>query len=179
MQKILVIGSGGAGKTTFAKRLSSILGIEVVHLDALYWNPGWVETPKAEWNRTIESLIERDSWIMDGNYSGTLDLRTKACDTVIFLDMATCICLYRVIKRALKYRNRNRPDMGAGCLEKLDMTFILWIWNYRKRTRPKIIKLIQENCSGKRVIWLQSNADVERFIAEVRRINRAENSGGS
>jgi adenylate kinase family enzyme len=170
MRKILVIGSGGSGKTTIAKRLSNILGIEVVHLDALYWNPGWVETPKPEWRRTIESLIERDSWIMDGNYSGTLDLRTEACDTVIFLDMPTWICLYRALKRYLKYRNRNRPDLDAGCQEKLDLTFILWIWSYKKRTRPNIVKLIQENCSGKSVIWLQSNADVERFIAGMQRL---------
>lgn len=85
MRKVLVIGSGGAGKTTFAKRLSKILNIEVIHLDALYWNPGWVETPELEWRKIVEGLIVRDSWIMDGNYSGTLDLRIKACDTVIIL----------------------------------------------------------------------------------------------
>jgi hypothetical protein len=60
--------------------------------------------------------------------------------------------------------------MGAGCQEKLDLTFILWILNYKKRTRPNIVELIEENCSGKSVIWLQSNADVERFISAVRRL---------
>jgi adenylate kinase family enzyme len=165
MRKILVIGSGGAGKTTFAKRLSSIVNIDVIHLDTLYWNPGWVETPKTEWRKTVEALIERDSWIMDGNYSGTLDIRIEACDTVIFLDLATRICLWRVIKRAIQYRYGNRPDMAEGCQERLDLNFMRWVWNYKKRTRPKIVKLIEENSGSKRVIWLQSNAEVERFLA--------------
>jgi adenylate kinase family enzyme len=164
MRKILVIGSGGVGKTTFAKRLSNIINIDVIHLDTLYWNPGWVETPKTEWRKTVEALIERDSWIMDGNYSGTLDIRIEACDTVIFLDLATWICLWRVVKRSIQYRNRNRPDMAEGCQERFNLNFILWVWNYKKRTRPKIVKLIEEN-PGKRIIWLQSNAEVERFLA--------------
>ena len=77
MRKILVIGSGGAGKSTFAKRLGTHLKIKVIHLDALYWKPGWVETPKAEWLKRVEELLKEGSWIMDGNYSGTLDARTR------------------------------------------------------------------------------------------------------
>src|SRR5690349_3028678 len=88
MKKILVIGSGGAGKSTFAKQLSAILHLEVLHLDALYWQAGWVETPKPEWKQRVTELLAGDAWIMDGNYSGTLDIRMQACDTVIFLDLA-------------------------------------------------------------------------------------------
>ncbi|MGH9842177.1 MAG: hypothetical protein ACREEM_25785 [Blastocatellia bacterium] len=113
MRKVLVIGSGGAGKSTFAKCLGERLHIEVIHLDMLYWNPGWIETPKAEWLRAVEELVKRDAWIMDGNYSGTLDLRLKACDTVIFLDLPRLTCLWRVLKRVVQYRGRRRPDMIA------------------------------------------------------------------
>ncbi|MCI0389709.1 MAG: DNA topology modulation protein [Acidobacteria bacterium] len=172
MRKVLVIGSGGAGKTTFAMRLSNILNIEVIHLDALYWNPGWVETPKVEWRRTVEGLIARGSWIIDGNYSGTLDMRIGACDTVIFLDIARRICLWRVIKRVMQYRNRRRPDMAEGCQERLDLKFVRWVWNYKKRTRPKIVKLIEENADGKKVVWLQSDGEVERFLVRARRAYR-------
>jgi len=165
MRKILVIGSGGAGKTTFARRLSEILNIDVIHLDALFWKSGWVETPTVEWKKTVEMLIAQDSWIMDGNYSGTLDIRIEACDTVIFLDIARRVCVWRVIKRGLQYRNRRRPDMADGCLERLDLNFILWVWNYKKRTRPKILKSIEEYATGKKIIWLQSNGEAERFLA--------------
>lgn len=163
-----MIGSGGAGKSTFARRLGNILNIEVIHLDSLYWRVGWVETPKQEWKKTVEHLITRGSWIMDGNYSGTLDLRVEACDTVIFLDIARMICIWRVIKRAVEYRNKRRPDMAEGCPERFDLKFILWIWNYKRRTKPKIVRVLKENRQDKKIIWLRSDAEVEGFLAGMR-----------
>jgi len=169
MKKILVIGSGGAGKTTFAKELGKILGIEVIHLDSLYWKPGWVETPKPEWKNIVEQQVARESWVMDGNYSGTIDLRFQACDTVVFLDLSRLVCLWRVVKRFLKYRNVNRPDIPEGCPEKLSLEFLLWIWNYPKNNRPKMLKMLTENQQGKELIWLRSPAEVTGFLDTVKR----------
>ena len=164
MRKILVIGSGGAGKSMFARQLGELLKIEVVHLDRIYWRSGWVETPKPEWSRTVDELVRRDSWIIDGNYSGTLDLRIEACDTVIFLDLNRLICLWRVLKRNLKYRHSTRPDMAEGCREKFSPDFYTWIWNYPNRSRPKVVKLLESNSRAKKIIWLRSSAEVERFL---------------
>jgi adenylate kinase family enzyme len=167
MKKVLVIGSGGAGKSTFSGRLSKLLEIEVIHLDVLYWNPGWIETPKPEWRKRVEELLERETWIMDGNYSGTLDIRLEACDTVVFLDLARTVCLWRVLKRAMLYRNGGRPDMAQGCHEKLSLQFMRWIWGYPKRTRPKVLKLLRERSPSKGVIRLRTQAEIERFLAVV------------
>jgi adenylate kinase family enzyme len=107
---------------------------------------------------------------MDGNYSGTFDLRFKACDAVVFLDMPRLVCLWRVLKRSMIYRNRNRPDMAAGCHEKLDLEyikFILWVWNYPKRTKPKIMDWIRENSGSKIIVRLRSPAEAERYLADV------------
>jgi len=174
MRKILVIGSGGAGKSTFSIRLSKILNIEVIHLDTRYWQPGWVEPSKEEWKKTIEMLIARETWIMDGNYSGTLDLRIVACDTLIFLDISRWVCVWRVIKRFMKNRNRRRPDMAEGCIDRFDLRFVIWVWNYRKRSRPKIVKLIEEKTDGKTVILLRSDGEVERFLDCVRTTSMTE-----
>ena len=163
-----MIGSGGAGKSTFAKRLGQLLDIEVVHLDSLYWKSGWVETPKAVWAERVAELVRRDAWIMDGNYSGTLDIRFEACDTLIFLDMPRRVCLWRVVKRFLVYRGRTRPDMAAGCDEKIDLEFILWVWNYPKRQRPSVLQRMRENADSKRMIRLRSPAEAERFLATVK-----------
>lgn len=174
MRKILVIGSGGAGKSTFARRLGQLLDIEVIHLDALYWHAGWIETPKPEWAKRVAELVQRDAWIMDGNYSGTFDIRLKACDAVIFLDMPRLLCLWRVLKRSVIYRKRSRPDMGAGCPEKLDSDFIkflLWIWNYPKRTRPKILAWMRENAESKKAVRLRSPAETERYLADVSKLS--------
>src|SRR5918992_2213979 len=104
MKRILVIGSGGAGKSTVARRLGQLLDLEVNHLDKFYWKPGWVESPRDEWLETVIELINRDSWIIDGNYSGTLELRLQKADTVVFLDMPRRLCLWRIVKRNLQYR---------------------------------------------------------------------------
>jgi adenylate kinase family enzyme len=164
MKKVLVIGSGGAGKSTFARELGTLLDIDVIHLDALYWHPGWVETPRTEWRKVIEGLVRRDAWIIDGNYSNTLDFRLEACDTVIFLDMARFICLWRVLARAILYRGRVRPDMAEGCRERLDLEFICWVWGYKRRTRPQIIEILRQSAQSKQVIWLRSRAEVKRFL---------------
>ena len=169
MRKVLVIGPGGAGKSTLATELGELLNIEVLHLDKFYWQPGWIETPKDEWLETVEELVRRDSWVMDGNYSGTLDVRYKACDTIIFMDMPRTICLWRVLKRAIRYRQNRRPDMAEGCPERLTFEFILWIWNYPRRTRPKIVRMLESH-SEKKIVWLRSQSDVERFLARAKNV---------
>jgi adenylate kinase family enzyme len=164
MRKILVIGSGGAGKSTFSRRLGRILDLEVVHLDALYWKPGWVETPKPEWRRTVEDLVSRDSWIIDGNYSGTLDIRFEACDTAIFLDVPRAVCAWRLLKRKALYRRGGRPDMARGCDEKLSLEFFRWVWAYPARTRPKVLRLLREAPPGKNIFHLRKRAEIEGFL---------------
>jgi adenylate kinase family enzyme len=168
MKKIMVIGSGGAGKSTLARRLGALLHLPVIHLDELYWRPNWVETPKPEWTRQVESLVQEERWVIDGNYSGTMAIRLAACDTVVFLDLPRHVCLGRVIKRLLIYRRRNRPDMAAGCPEHLNLTFLLWIWNFPKVTRPKIDARLAEFAAQKRVVRLTGLAEVEAFLAGLR-----------
>lgn len=169
MRKILVIGSGGAGKSTFAARLGRILDLEVIHLDVFYWQPGWVETPKDVWQQRVAELARRDSWIMDGNFSGTLSLRLAACDTVIFLDMPRSICLWRVLKRLAQYRNSsNRPDMAAGCREKFNLEFLRWVWNYPQRTKPKVVEQLREHARSKKVVWLRTPAEAESFLVSLK-----------
>ncbi|HEX7316793.1 MAG TPA: DNA topology modulation protein [Pyrinomonadaceae bacterium] len=167
MKRVLVIGSGGAGKSTFARRLGERLGLPVIHLDVCFWRPGWVETPKEEWRQTVEGLCARESWVMDGNFSGTLELRLAACDTVIFLDLPRAVCVWRALKRWLMYRDARRPDMAEGCGEKFDLKFLDWIWNYPSRSRPKVLARIEEHARDKQVITLRSSDEVEKFLTEV------------
>jgi adenylate kinase family enzyme len=124
--------------------------------------------PKPEWAARVAELVRRDAWIMDGNYSGTFDIRLKACDTLIFLDMPRLVCLWRVLKRWLAYRGRTRPDMAAGCDEKINMEFILWVWNYPRTNRPEVLRRMRENATSKQMIRLRSPAEAERFLAAVK-----------
>lgn len=164
MRKVLVIGSGGAGKSTFAARLAARTGLPLVHLDALYWKPGWVETPKEEWERTVAEIVARDRWILDGNYGGTLDLRLAACDTAVFLDLPRALCLWRVAKRRVRFHRRSRPDMPPGCDEQLGLEFVRWIWGYPKTRRPGVLRKLAALRPDQRAVVLRSPAEVEAFL---------------
>jgi adenylate kinase family enzyme len=124
MKKVILIGSGGSGKSTLARKIGEILSIEVYHLDAIFWKPGWIGTPKEEQKAVQEELTSRKSWIIDGNYGSTMDIRLQAADTIIFFDLSKWVCLYRVLKRRFQYRNKKREDMGEGCEERIDFRFL-------------------------------------------------------
>jgi adenylate kinase family enzyme len=165
MRKVLVIGSSGAGKSVFAARLAQRTGLPLVHLDAVYWSPGWVKTPKDEWGRTVDGLLARDAWIIDGNYAGTMDRRLAACDTVVFLNLPRTVCLWRAVKRRIVYRRRSRPDMTAGCNERLTWELVRWIWEYPKKRRPGVLAKLSALAPGQRVVVLRSTAEGEAFLA--------------
>ncbi|MGI9054527.1 MAG: DNA topology modulation protein [Pyrinomonadaceae bacterium] len=167
MKKVLIIGSSGAGKSTLARRLSEKTGLKIIHLDKIYWKPNWTEPEKDEWKRTLEKVIQNEEWIMDGNFSGTLDLRLPACDTVIFLETPPAVCIYRVLKRVAFSYNKTRSDMADGCPEKFDWEFLKWIWDFENRSKWKMEKLLEQFKNEKTIIRLKSKREVEDFFVNL------------
>ncbi len=175
MKRILVIGSSGSGKSTFARRLGELLSLEVIYLDKLFWSSGWVETPKDEWRTVVEKSLQGDSWIIDGNYSATMDLRLPACDTVIFLETPRIICIYRILKRVILYKKGSRPDIPAGCDEKFDWEFVKIVWSYPTRSKPKVEALLRQFESEKNIIRLKSKKEIESFLTKSKSVAKNEN----
>ena len=165
MQRISIVGSGGAGKSTFAKQVGAILNLPVIHLDSLFWQPGWVETPEERWREVIQQIVQRDTWVIDGNYGSTLDIRFAATDTIIFLDYPRLLCLYRVLKRRVQYTGRTRPDMAEGCPEKIDLAFLRWIWNYPRTGRVQVLNAIEQYRESKTIVQLHSPHETQRFLS--------------
>ncbi|MEH7444459.1 DNA topology modulation protein [Bacillus sp. JJ1122] len=166
MKKVIIIGSGGAGKSTLARKLGDVLGINVYHLDALYWKPGWEKTDNDEWKNTIAEIMDEDEWIMDGNFGGTMAMRASAADSIIFLDYSTVRCLYGIFKRRIMYHGKSRPDMNEGCPEKLDWEFINWVAQYKHKKAPAIIEsLKQYKEQGKIIFHFTAPAETEAFIS--------------
>lgn len=166
MNRVVVIGSGGSGKSTFSRELGRVTGIPVIHLDREYWRPGWEETPKDEWKARVADMLEGERWIMDGNFGGTREMRMQAADTIIFLDLPRRVCLYRILKRTLKYYGRSRPDMAEGCLERLDLEFVMWVWNYKHRSRKRLLAEL-EGLEEKSVMILRNQRQVSDFLANL------------
>lgn len=167
MKKIAIIGSGGSGKSTLAKHLGETLHMNVYHLDALFWKPNWVETPKEEQRRVQYELVKKEGWIFDGNYSGTMDIRLQAADTIIFLDIPRMICMFRAVKSVLQYRNQTKSDMGEGCEERFSLQFLQWIWGYPKTKKPGILQKLEKLSREKEIIIFRSSREVREFLESV------------
>lgn len=169
MRKVLVIGSGGAGKTALALQVGEITGLPVVHLDRLYWEPGWTAPDRDVWHQRLQGAMSRDEWILDGNYSATIDIRLAEADTVLFLDFSPLICIWRVIRRYLRHRGSSRPDMAPGCEERLTLGFLHWIWTFRPRRRDRLKRRITESTQDDvAVIVLTTRRQVDRYVERLR-----------
>ncbi|MFC3768213.1 DNA topology modulation protein [Paenibacillus sp. GCM10012303] len=168
MKRVIVIGCAGSGKSTFSRQVGERTGLPVVHLDAYYWKPGWIATEAESFDRELQRMMQTDSWIMDGNYSRTLDTRLDRADTVFLFDFPRYLCLYRVIKRRVQYHGRSRADMGEGCQEKLDLAFLRWVWNFRKRNRPKLLAKLDEVRASHQVVSFRTPKEVRKYLAALR-----------
>ena len=164
-KRIMVLGSAGSGKSTLAIKLGEITGIPVIHLDRLFWNPGWVETPMDEMDKKAIHAALGESWIIDGNYSRTLDFRIERADSIIFIDFNRYICVFRVIKRRIQNHGKTCCDLGEGCPEKIDRAFLKWIWDYPKRSRKGTLEKIYG--SSKAVYHLRTRKEVKMLINEI------------
>jgi adenylate kinase family enzyme len=167
----MVIGvSSGVGKSTFARKLSAALNIEVYHLDALYWKPGWAEAPLEEFTAAQKKIVCNDQWIIEGNYSNTFEIRAEQADTIFYLELPLHVCLYRVIKRWFQNIGRTRPDMGEGCKEKIDWDFIKFIcttYYPRKRKMAERIQSFQELGNKKNVFILRSKQEIHSVFKDI------------
>lgn len=164
MKRILILGSVGSGKSTLAGRLHEKLKIPVFCLDQYFWKPNWQKTDDVEWRQKVEKLSESEQWIMDGNFSNTLDIRLPKADTVIFIDCNRFLCLWRFVKRVIGKR-----DYGAinGCQEKINLKMLIWIlWKFPQYSGKEIFAEIEKVKSKKNVFILKSNREIEEFLSK-------------
>lgn len=163
MERIIIIGCGGAGKSTLARQLGEELNLPVVHLDSIFWLPNWVERDRDEFDGLVRQEMAKPQWIIDGNYNRTMEERVKYCDTIIYLDFSRMACLFGIFWRLLTNIGKTRLDMGPGCKEKIDWEFVKWVWNYNKNKRQRYYRMLNE-AEGKETIVLKNRRMVKRFL---------------
>lgn len=161
----MIIGCCGAGKSTLSRALSAKTGLPLYHLDQYYWRENWQETPKEEWRPIVQSLTDQDTWIIDGNYGGTFDIRIPRADVIIYLDYPTWKCFYRVIKRIAQYHGKVRPDMPKGCKERFNFEFLHYVATYKLIRGKSIHKKLEQLKQSKEVIVLSNDKQVEDFLS--------------
>ena len=163
MERVMIIGCGGSGKSTLARKLGEKTGLPVVHLDKLFWKPGWVSLSREEFDEVHRKALAEEKWIVDGNFDRTIPERLKRCDTVVYLDFSRLACLLGVVKRVVTTYGTVRPDMGEGCPERFDWEFLKWVWNFNKNKRERNYRLLGE-ATGVNVIILRNRREVNRFL---------------
>ncbi len=158
MNRIMIIGCPGSGKSTFARGLAAKTGLPLYYLDMMYWNPDRTTKPKDEFRAALRETVVLPEWIIDGNYGSTLEVRMDACDTVIFLDYPVEVCISGVEER----RGKPRPDMPWIETDP-DLEFIEFIKKYNQESRPKVIELL-EKYKEKNIIIFKSRAEADEYL---------------
>ncbi|MBQ4163648.1 MAG: topology modulation protein [Turicibacter sp.] len=163
MKRIMIIGCPGSGKSTLSKQLAVKLKLPLVHLDQMYWKSNWQPISNEIFDELLLREVEKDEWIIDGNYSRTISMRLEKCDTIIYLDYHRMTCLLGVLKRVIKGYGKTREDMGENCPERLDPDFLKYVWTFNQSRREEYLKLLSYQ-KDKRVIILRYRSDGAKFI---------------
>ena len=164
----MVIGCSGSGKSTFSRKLASILDLELHHLDQYYWKPNWEETPQSEWKEIVKKLASGSEWIIDGNFGGTMDIRIDRADTIIYLDIPTYKCLWRITKRIIKNHGKVRADMPEGCPERFDLEFYHYVLTYNLLRRKKKFEKLNKLKEQKDIYIFKNDLESHRFLQSLR-----------
>ncbi len=165
MRRIAILGCSGGGKSTLARALGAKLNLPVVHLDRLYWLPGWVERDEASFRALQSEALSGERWVVDGGYSTIFDLRLPRVDTVVLVDQPRWLCLWRVFRRRLAHPGRTRIDLGEGCPEKVDWAFITYIWTYYRLRAPERDAAVAALALQARIVRLRSDRQIRAFLA--------------
>ena len=163
MERILIIGCSGSGKSRLARALGQKQGLPVIHLDQLWWKENWQNVTKEEFDSRLAMALNMDRWIIDGNYSRTMEARLSRCDTVIYLDFSRWACLLGMCQRILSNHGKTRPDMSAGCPERFHWEFVKWIWNFNKNNRVRNYTYLAKAKHAKAVV-LRNRKEVKAFL---------------
>ena len=170
MQRVLVMGCSGSGKSTFARQLADKLGLPFVSIDQIYWQPGWREPKGEEFTAKMTLEAEKPAWVMDGNYTsrGAGELRRARADTIVWFDLPRRVCMLSVIHRSATSYGKVRPEMAPGCPEKFDWVFWRYVWTYRAVQRPKLVAYFSKLRADQRLVTLTTRAQATAFLANLK-----------
>lgn len=167
MKRVLVIGSSGAGKSTFARKLRDMTELPLYYLDMLWHKPDRSTVSREVFDARLEELLKQDRWILDGNFQRTLEARLTACDTVFLLDYPLDVCLAGVESRI----GRAREEMPWIETE-FDPEFKQWIIDFPQNKLPQIYELLERFRGRREIVIFHSREEADRYLAGLRQDSR-------
>ena len=166
MNKIIIIGIPGAGKTTFSVELGAMLHIPVHHLDKIFWKQNWTSLKQDEFRKVQNELMGEDRWIIDGNFTKSIDQRIILADTVIYFDFPRSIALWRTLRRYFRYFGKVRPNMGGNNVESLKWKSIKFILMYPSND----VRNLLNQHADKKIFIFRNTSDVAVFMERVKEL---------
>ena len=161
MEKVIVIGCPGSGKSTFSQKLQEKTGLPLYHLDMLFWNPDRTTVSREIFMRRLLPVLDEPRWIIDGNYQSTMELRLQKCDTVIFLDYSTELCIQGIRER----QGKPRKDLPWVEQEESE-EFLAFIRKFSQDNRPEIMDLLQK-FSHKNIMIFHNRDEASLFLSQI------------
>ena len=155
-KRIIVLGCAGSGKSTFSRRLAEHTRLPLIHLDSIWWRADGTHISRDEFDRRLNDILAGESWIIDGDYSRTYEVRFRACDTVIFLDYGEEVCMRGITERI----GTERPDMPWKEQE-LDPELVELVKSYRSVNRPKVLSLLEKYPEKQRLVFTSRSRSEE------------------
>lgn len=165
MERVLIIGNAGSGKSTFARTLAEKTGLPLVHLDRLYWRGNWEHLSRPEFDTVLQAELETPRWIIDGNFNRTIPHRLQYCDRVFFFDLPTATCLWGITQRIFQSYGRTRPDMGGSCPERFDrqkLPLYRNVLSFNRQHRKDYYRMLEE--SSVSVTVFRSRRQAQQFL---------------
>lgn len=165
MKKVIIIGCPGAGKSTFARKLSEVTGLPLFYLDMIWHKPDETNISREEFDRKLNELLKKDRWIIDGNYIRTVEMRLKECDTVFLLDYPLELCLSGARSRI----GKKRPDLPW--LEKeFDEEFRQFIMDFPGNELPKIYEILKRYENEKNIYIFKNREDASKYLQSMENV---------
>lgn len=161
MKKVIIIGCPGSGKTTFAEKLCKKTGIPLYHLDAIWHKPDRTHIPRDDFDARMREIFDEESWIIDGNYSRTIEMRLMECDTAFLFDLPTEVCLQGATERL----GKERYDM-PWIDNELDSQFKAEIESFSTKMLPIIYNLFEKHRQNKEIVIFRSREEADNFIKQ-------------
>ena len=162
MERILVIGCPGAGKSTLARRLHELTGLPLYHLDLIWHLPDRSHVSQETFDCRLAQILDGEHWIIDGNYGRTLERRLERCDTVLLLDYPLDVCLSGAEARVGKKR-RDLPWVE----ERFDEEFRQWILDFPKTQLPQVYELLASVGDGKKIFIFHTRTEADEWIKTI------------
>ncbi|MEU4244223.1 topology modulation protein [Actinoplanes sp. NPDC026619] len=172
MQRIAILGAGGAGKTVLTRHLGELLGLPVTHLDQLRYQPDWTLVAEQAFTAAQRDLVAADAWIIDGNSLASLPIRAARADTIIVLNPHPLVCLTGILHRSLRYGRGQHRD---GIYNRITPNVVKYVLSYRGQHLPKVLASVRDHGRHAELIHLTSRRAADQLICQI----RTERSAGS